>query len=48
MRILITGAAGYIGGMLAERFAQREDVEEVICLDKNPITQGLHSLSNCC
>lgn len=43
MKLFITGAAGYIGGMLVERFAQRDDVEEVICLDKNPITQELKS-----
>lgn len=43
MRLFITGAAGYIGGMLVERFAQRDDVEEVMCLDKNPITQELKS-----
>lgn len=37
MKICITGASGYIGGMLADRYAERDDVEELICLDKNPM-----------
>jgi nucleoside-diphosphate-sugar epimerase len=32
--IFITGGAGYIGAMLAENFAKRDDVSKVICLDK--------------
>lgn len=36
MQVLITGAAGYIGGMIADRYAQRKDVERVVCIDKDP------------
>ncbi|MDP2630435.1 MAG: NAD-dependent epimerase/dehydratase family protein [Candidatus Uhrbacteria bacterium] len=37
MKIFITGTSGYIGGMLADRYADRDDVDELICLDKNPM-----------
>lgn len=32
--IFITGASGYIGSMLIEQLSKREDVEELVCLDK--------------
>jgi len=34
--LFITGGAGYVGAMLAEQFAKRPDVKEIICLDKEP------------
>ena len=34
--IFITGGAGYVGEMLCEQFAKRDDVKAIITLDKEP------------
>lgn len=42
--VLITGAAGYVGQMLVEKFAAREDVATVIGLDKEEFPEALSGI----
>ncbi len=40
-RIFITGGAGYVGVMLAQKFSERKDVEKILCLDREEIPEIL-------
>ena len=46
MNILITGTAGYIGAMLVDQYAQRENINTVVCIDKEPIPKWLEVHKN--
>ncbi len=46
MNIFIVGGAGYVGGMLADQFSTRSEVDKIICLDKNPRPGFLENRGN--
>ncbi|MFC1733414.1 NAD-dependent epimerase/dehydratase family protein [candidate division KSB1 bacterium] len=39
--LFITGGSGYVGTMLCEQFSERDDVEKIIALDKEPQPDSL-------
>ncbi len=41
--LFITGGAGYVGAMLCDQFSQRDDVEQIIALDKEEKPELLES-----
>ena len=42
--LFITGAAGYVGGMLVEQFAKRPDVARIVALDMEPMPEGFSGI----
>lgn len=43
MKLFITGGSGYVGAMLADQFAGREDVSSILLLDKEPFSDLLEN-----
>lgn len=46
MKLFITGGSGYVGAMLADQFAGREDVEAILLIDKEPYSELLKGHQN--
>lgn len=42
--IFLTGAAGYVGGMLVHKLAAREDVERIVGLDREPLPEFIQGV----
>lgn len=46
LKILITGGAGYVGAMLVEQFSDRDDVSEIVCIDKEESSELYEGKTN--
>lgn len=44
--VFITGGAGYVGAMLIDLFSQRDDIETIVALDKEPKPDLIKNVNN--